>query len=129
LSSEKVYVEAQEHNPDHESSGTEQVHAQSSYTERKMEGVIHIPHHLQKQSLDIQPRSYQEDKHTPILSHSMLIQRQRSTKTSDDGNYRPWSPILQRQFVDSNPGLSFGTLHGSWNKVFCPGKQSQETGR
>ena len=28
-------------------------------------------------------------KHTPILSHSMLIQRQRSTKTSYDGKYRP----------------------------------------
>ena len=57
-------------------------------------------------------------KHTPILSHSMFIQRQMSTKTSDDGKYRHWFPILQRQFVDSNLGLSFGTFHGSWKKYF-----------
>ena len=68
-------------------------------------------------------------KQTLILSHSMIIQRQRSTKTSDDGKYRPWFPILQRKIVDFNLGLSFGTLHSSWNKVFCPGKQSQETRR
>ena len=68
-------------------------------------------------------------KHTPILSHSMIIQIQRSTKTPDDGKYRPWSPIPQRQIVDSNLDLSFGTLHGGLNKVFCPRKQSQETRR
>jgi len=33
-----------------------------------------------------------------------------------------WPPILQRQTIDSNPGLSFCTLHGSWKKIFCPGK-------
>jgi len=38
-----TYVEVQEHDPDHESRGTEQAHAQSSYSERKMEGAIHIP--------------------------------------------------------------------------------------
>ena len=61
LSSEKVYVEAQEHDPDNVSHDTEQAHAQSSYSERKMEGVIHIPHQLQKQSVDVQPRDDQKE--------------------------------------------------------------------
>ena len=68
-------------------------------------------------------------KHTRILFHNILIQRQRSTKTSNDEKNRSWFPILQRQFGDSNPSQSFGTLHGSWNKIFCPDKQSQETRR
>ena len=54
--SEKVYVEAQEHDPGYGSPDTKQARAQSSYNESKMEGVIHIPHQLQKQSLDVQPR-------------------------------------------------------------------------
>jgi len=57
----KVYVEAQEHDPDHESPDTEQVHAQSSYSERKKKGVIHIPHQLQKYSMDIQPKYDREE--------------------------------------------------------------------
>ena len=56
MSSEKVYVEAQEHDPGHVSPDTEQARAQSSYNESKMEGVIHISHQLQKQSLDVQSR-------------------------------------------------------------------------
>jgi len=55
LSSEKVYVEVQEHGPGHESLDTKQAHAQSSYGERKIKGAIHIPHQLQKQSSDVQP--------------------------------------------------------------------------
>ena len=39
----------------------EQARAQSSYNESKMEGAIHIPHQLQKQSLDVQPKDDQEE--------------------------------------------------------------------
>jgi len=124
LSSEKVYVGAQEHDPNHESPNTEQAHAQSSY--REQNGGSHsystsatkakFERSTKMGSRRGDNKSISTNtlaKHTPILSHSMLIQRQRSVKTSNDGKYHPWSPILQRQFVDSNPGLSFGTLHGS----------------
>jgi len=71
LSFEKAYVEAQEHVPKHESRETEQPHAQSCYSERKMEGAIHIPRQLQKQSLNVQQRADREegktDKYPPTL--------------------------------------------------------------
>jgi len=61
LFSDKVYVEAQEHDSNHESLDTEQPHAQSSYSESKMDGAIHIPHQLLKQSLDVQPKGDREE--------------------------------------------------------------------
>jgi len=83
-----------------------------------MEGAIHIPHQLQKKSLDVQPIDDREegaiDQYPPTLLQAnpysfsyMIIQRQRGTKTSGDGKDRSRSPVLQKQMVDSNPGLSF----------------------
>jgi len=90
------------------------------------------------QNLNVQPRADLEErekdqypqhssKQNHILFHGMIIQRQMSKNASSDGKYRHWSPIFQRQIVDSNPGMGFSTLYSRWNNVFCLGKQSQET--
>ena len=54
-------MEVQKHDPDHETRDTEQAHVQSSYSESKMEGAIHISHKLQKQVMDVQLRGDREE--------------------------------------------------------------------
>jgi len=64
------------------------------------------------QSLNAKPRVDLEEgqkinihqqfsKQTHILLYGMIIQRQKSINASSNGKYRPWSPIFQRQIVDS----------------------------